>query len=319
MAWGDFFRGLVDVGKAFLGAAARSAQAVVKEAKQFVDQVWKVAQQAIRGKPESEKERVERELQDVNDRIQRLRKRYQENGSVSPADKRQWQDLRERRQEFNAHIRDLERGTNAAEIANDEKNYDSIKITDDTAHVLIYHVGQSTFSKTCACGRTMVLQWPRKIVTPTLKDFFWACSGWWIEGPRGRVCNKKLKMSDGDFNLFAKLDKPEFRQDGSDLTRIVIDPNRAKRVRAALESIRDEHKKRRLGIKIYRCPTHGESLVLQRKRKAARDILDEYFLGCPRWLPGGTGCTFLVKLKTAAQISSVLDSETKQGVIAVSA
>ena len=46
--------------------------------------------------------------------------------------------------------------------------------------------------------------------------------------------------------------------------------------------------------------------------------LDEYFLGCPRWLHDNSGCNFLIKLKSAAQISSVLNSEVQKGVLQVS-
>jgi len=72
-----------------------------------------------------------------------------------------------------------------------------------------------------------------------------------------------------------------------------------------------------MGIATYRCPIHGESLRLQRKNLRNDQILDEYFLGCPRWLPDNMGCNFLVKLKSAAQISSVLDMEQRVGVLDV--
>jgi hypothetical protein len=65
----------------------------------------------------------------------------------------------------------------------------------------------------------------------------------------------------------------------------------------------------------YRCPVHGETLALREKRDA-RSLLDRYFLGCPRWLPDRTGCPYIVKLKSAAQLDAYLRAAEGEGVIA---
>jgi hypothetical protein len=109
--------------------------------------------------------------------------------------------------------------------------------------------------------------------------------------------------------LFSKLNKPELQIPSLDLTQRVMDQSRSRKIRDALESIRHDHKKRDIGIEFYRCPIHGEHLILRRKNKTGNSILDEYFLGCPRWLPGDVGCNFIVKLKSPAQVSSVLNTE----------
>ena len=124
-------------------------------------------------------------------------------------------------------------------------------------------------------------------------------------------------LGESDLDLFANLGRPEFSPPASELTRLVTKVTREVRVRAALESIRSNHRSRRIGVRIYRCPLHGESLVLQKKREGSADLFDEFFLGCPRWLPDNEGCNFVVKLKSAARISSVFDHELGEGLISV--
>lgn len=120
-----------------------------------------------------------------------------------------------------------------------------------------------------------------------------------------------------DLNLFANMNRPEFETDSATLTRETINPTKAQRIRQALDAIRDAHNDKRLGIAVYRCPIHGESLRLQRTNEVRDQLFDQYFLGCPRWLRDNTGCGFKVKLKSAAQISSVLDTEQHPGVLGV--
>ena len=134
-----------------------------------------------------------------------------------------------------------------------------------------------------------------------------------MKWPWGKpVCSGRSKLTREDLRLFAKLDKPELQIPSLDLTQRVLDQSRSRKIRDALESIRADHKKRDIGIEVYRCPIHGENLVLKRKNQAGDSILDEYFLGCPHWLSGGLGCNFMVKLKSPAQVSSVLHAENYQ-------
>ena len=205
MVWSDFFKGVVDVGKALLGGAAKAATTIIHEAKEFVDKVWDVAHRSFRGDPESEKERLERNLQDVNERVQRLRKRYQKSNDLTSTEKREWIHLKGQRDEINAKLREVEQGTNAEEIVKGQKDYGSAEITDDTSHILQYHVGQSTFAKICKCGRTMVLQWDRTIAAPGIKDFFWGCSGFYLWRDGKRACKLIKPLENGDLNLFGNL------------------------------------------------------------------------------------------------------------------
>lgn len=314
MGWSGLWDELGSIGKAVLGTIARVAAVVIEEAKKLVDHVATELSKAFRAEPKTDQERIERELQDVNERIQYLRKKYKERGGLSDKEKRQWHELRAERDELNSQLSSLERYQTAAEISEKEKDYSAIHITDETAHILQYHVGQNAFNKICECRRPMVLQWNRNIETPGLKDLVWGCSGWYIEAKGRRACEKMVRLTMDDLDLFANLKRPEFSISSEQLTKIALDPVKAKRLRAALHGIKENHRSRRMGVAVYRCPVHGESLLL-RKKKDPKGFLDEFLLGCPRWLPDNAGCNFIVKLKSAAQVSGLLDAETGSGLI----
>jgi hypothetical protein len=306
---GAVFDGVLQVGKAVFKALPIVVDATIKAARKIVDEVEKAADEAFREEPKTVREHIERALQEVNARIQRIRQKYQENGFLNQTDQETWNYLRQQRNELNEKLTALDQINTAEDIVKQEKDYDATTISDDNAQILQFHVGQSTHNKICVCGRPMVLQWNRDLTTAGLKDFFWGCSGWYIENKGKRACIRQVRLSQDDLRLFANLNRAEFKVTSIELTRKILDPKRAKRVREALDSIRDEHYKRNLGIAIYRCPIHGESLRLKRKKQSDKGLLDEYFLGCPRWLPHNAGCNFIVKLKSAGQISSVIAGE----------
>jgi hypothetical protein len=59
---------------------------------------------------------------------------------------------------------------------------------------------------------------------------------------------------------------------------------------------------------------HNEPLVLKEK-KVSTGLLDNYFLSCPRWLPKSLGCNYIVKLKSPAQLASVLEKQTGREIL----
>lgn len=321
MGWDSLLFGLMKavtlVGRAIVGVVAPVAKTIVQGAKSFVDGVVSGFGDRMRDDPKTALERAERELQQVNAEVMRLVARHRESGGLSDAEKKRWNALRARRDELNDEIASIEKFTTAEGVVEEAEDYKPIVISDDTAHVLQYHVGQSTHNKTCQCGRPMVLQWNRAVAVAGLNDFFWGCSGYYSEVNGRRICTRTQQLTFEDLNLFANLNRPEFEISSQTLTAEAINPVKARRIRQALDSIRDSHQGKRLGIATYRCPVHGESLRLRRKNQAADQLLDQYFLGCPRWLPNNAGCNFLVKLKSAAQISSVLNAEQGNGVLNV--
>ena len=311
------FDGFTQVGKAIFKAGSEVVDTAVKSAKKIVDEIWKASAGVFQEEPKTVREHIERDLQEINARIQRLRQKFQEKGSLNVADRELWEYLKNQRNDLNAKLAALDQINMAEDIVKQEKDYETTIITDLNAQILQYHVGQSTHNKICTCGRPMVLQWNRELSTAGIKDFFWGCSGWYIVNNGKHACTRQIRLSQDDLNIFANLNRAEFKVKSAELTRKTLDPKRAKRVRDALDSIRAEHHKRRLGVAIYRCPIHGESLRLQRKKQTSSGLLDEYFLGCPRWLPNNAGCNFIVKLKSVGQISSVISAEQNQGIFQV--
>jgi len=311
------FKAVVTVGRAIAGAMAPVVREIVQGAKDLIDGIVTGYRAGRRQEPATQRERDERELQEVNEEVMNLRKRYQHNGGLTQQEKCRWDELKRRREDLNEAIADIDQETTAQDIVTEEKHFKAVAITNDTAHILQYHVGQSAYNKTCTCGRVMVLQWNRQTATAGLRDFFWGCSGWYEQTNGRPACRGRSPLTHDDLNLFANLNRPEFEIDSATLTREVVNPTKARRIRQALDSVRGSQQSKRMGIATYRCPIHGESLRLRRKNQSSDQILDEYFLGCPRWLPDNQGCNFLVKLKSAAQISSVLNTEQKVGVLDV--
>lgn len=311
----DLFSAAASMGRAILGVVAPAVGAVVQAAKRFIDDVVTGYNAGRREEPKTAREHIERELHTVNEELVRLQLVARSSG-LNEYQSRRLKHLRERRISLNEEISAIDQVLTAQEVVEEEKNFKPIEITDSTAHVLQYHVGQSTHNKLCRrCGCVMLLQWNRDTATAGLHDFFWGCSDYYNQRNGQEFCRHTERLTLDDLNLFANMNRPEFDISADTLTKETINPTKARRIRQALDSIKDKQQSKRLGLITYRCPVHGESLRLRRKNQPEDHLFDEYFLGCPMWLPNGNGCNFLIKLKSAAQISSVLDAEQRQGVL----
>lgn len=301
------FDGAVKAGRQIIRASAPVVRKVMEAARDAADELVRRVQR-MRGDPNSEREVVERQLQEVNARIARLRASYERNGELSPREREEWRRLKKRREQLIEDIENLDSAEFAADVADDESEFAATEVGEGDAHLIDMVTGQSTFGKKCRiCSRAMVLQWDRRVGTPGLKDFFWGCSGWYVLLANGRhACRYSERLGKQDFSIFANVKKPEFQVSANELSRRVLDPARKQRLREVMDGIRQQNKQSDIGIAHYRCPVHGESLRLQRKGAAADSVLDEYFLGCPRWLPDQKGCNFLIKLKSPGRISAVI-------------
>lgn len=313
----DLFSAAASMGRAILGVVAPAVGAVVQAAKRFIDEVVTGYNAGRREEPKTAREHIERELHTVNEELVRLQLVARSSG-LNEYQSRRLKHLRERRISLNEEISAIDQVLTAQEVVEEEENFKPIVITDSTAHILQYHVGQSTHNKLCRrCGCVMLLQWNRDTATAGLHDFFWGCSDYYNQRNGQEFCRHTERLTLDDLNLFANMNRPEFDISADTLTKETINPTKARRIRQALDSIKDKQQSKRLGLITYRCPVHGESLRLRRKNRPEDHLFDEYFLGCPMWLPNGNGCNFLIKLKSAAQISSVLDVEQRLGVLNV--
>lgn len=265
--------------------------------------------------PATEKERINRELDETNTRIQQLRQKYFDRGELSPADKEENQHLLKRRQLLMAELDALDQVATAEQVIEAEDELEVQDLNDDQLHILQYQVGQNALNKICkVCHRKMVLQWRSELLLVNRRgQFYWGCSGYYVPPPR--QCKHTEKLQEADFNVLLTTPRSEFSCTAQELAEVTFNKD-PQRVRDAIRSIRSKQQKAKQGLDRYRCPVHGERLILKEK-KSSTDLHDQFFLGCPRWLPGNQGCNYIVKLKSAAQISAALDAGGEEGVFSV--
>jgi len=87
-----------------------------------------------------------------------------------------------------------------------------------------------------------------------------------------------------------------------------MNPSSQKLIEKRVSNLKNEK------IENYTCAVHGVELVLREKHNAI-GLLDQYFLGCPLWNGTDNGCKYVMKLKSGAQLSSLLESSTGRGIL----
>ena len=219
--------------------------------------------------------------------------------------------LTRRRDELMAEISGADEIIVASEISNESEAFGQFVVDDDRAHIYQGMVGPSSFGKKCPrCNREMQLQWARNITTVSTDDFFWGCTGWYFG-----ACNASVRVTPEEMNIFTRVDAPEYEISNQEFTNMVLHPRPSKIITERMNEVIVDQRAQRCGSEGYRCPIHGEDLVLREKKQPSGGLLDQYFLGCPRWKPGNQGCNHLVKLKSAAQLSTFLHKETGTGIL----
>ncbi len=311
----SFLDGLMTAGRAVLDVAAPAVAKIVATARKIANGVIDGVNNAFIDPPATERERIDRDLQETNEQLMRLRARHLLNGELSAADQDHHRHLKQRRLQLLSELEVLDGVELAEELVDDAGALEAIDITEAQFHLLQYQVGQGSRNKRChVCGRNMVLQWDSRIqVVQKREQFFWGCIGFYADG-RSR-CLSKAQLSDDDFKILLSTKRSEFECSPEELSAVTFDKD-PERVRDAIRSIRSKLEKKKQGLNRYRCPVHGERLILKEK-KEFDGLQDQFFLGCPRWLADNTGCGYVVKLKSAAQISAALEAGGESGVLHV--
>ena len=309
------WKGITSVGKSIADAAAPAVEGIVDTLRRGVEAVQDALKREFREPPATERERIERDLEEVNERIMRLRKRYYERGHLSEADKRENEHLLRQRTELAKELDALDQTATAEEIVKEEDNYQPLEINAELTHILQYHLGQFTFNKNCpvrGCGRAMILQSNRDRPVAGTDDFFWGCIGYYNTR---KPCRHRETLRASDLNLFVNFKRREFELAPAELSDIVLEQHTA-RVRTAMRDVVSRLRRTRQGVDGYRCPIHKERLVLREKR-SPDGLLDQFFLGCPRYDDDGHGCNYVVKIKSPAQFSAVFEATGEGGLIHV--
>jgi hypothetical protein len=248
-----------------------------------------------------------REIHNINNEIIDLERKRERDGRLGEYDQHRLTDLYQKRSESRDRVHKATEMELARNIEEGNGQYGNLLVTDKNLHVLQYHQGQTVFGKHCRrCGRPMILNWRLQQTVSSMTGyggFFWSCTGYYES-----QCKNTEQFLQTDMSLFTRIDRPEFDVSNQELTRIALLPGSQRLITRRMGEMKHE------ANDVYLCPVHQEPMVLQEKNNA-EGILDMYFLGCPRWKPGGQGCSQVVKLKSPAQLASYLESSSGRGLM----
>lgn len=254
-------------------------------------------------------------LRSVNDEIMHLRNQRMSSGSLNDRARKRWDDLRVEREQLLSELNQGKEVRAAEKIIETESVIDKIEIDLETTHILQYNAFADTLGKKCRiCGRPMKLQWKRDLSVAEPKDFYWGCTGWYIQQADKRACTHTEKLQRNDYGLMTDTTAPEFSMTAEEFGIILTDKGTEKIIDTRLSDLKSDLASGHRGVDLATCPVHGENMVLRRKQKAT-GLLDAYFLACPYWQPNNAGCTFIEKLKSGSQLAALLKSETGQGIL----
>lgn len=168
---------LKTAGSAVIDVAQPAIQKVSEWARKLVNGAMDGISQEFVDPPATEKERINRELDETNTRIQRLRQKFLDRGVLSPADIEENQHLMNLRRLLMAELDALDQVAMAEQVVEAEDELEVQDLNDDQLHILQYQVGQNALNKSCrVCHRKMVLQWESKLLIVNRRDqFFWGC------------------------------------------------------------------------------------------------------------------------------------------------
>ncbi len=303
-----FFKQLLHTAGIFLETAVYAAGTLAAYVGDKAGKLARVAKQAYhdyksRNIPQ-EKRDNRSTLGQVNGLISDLEAKRRRNGGLSHYDAHDLNNLYSRRKSLIDEALEFHEMETAKDIAENQGDFDDVEVHENNIHIVQFHVGQAVSNKRCpACQKPMQLQWQRGTLKAGFNDLFWGCTGFYDDS-----CHKTLRFMSQDAYLFTKTTRPEFQISAGQLNNIVMKPSSQIIIKKRINDLRDEV------VEKYLCPVHGVELVLKQKN-GAEGLLDLYFLGCPMWNGTDSGCNFVMKLKSAAQLASLLEATTGRGLL----
>ncbi|MCW5236860.1 hypothetical protein [Verminephrobacter eiseniae] len=258
--------------------------------------------------------RKKERLRAVNDEIIHLRNKYMSNRGPSDRDRKRWNDLRVEREQLLSELNQGKEVRAAEKIIKTEDVIDKVEIDLETTHFLQGNAFDILGKQCHVCGRTMKLQWERRLSVVKPKDFYWGCTGWYVQQGDLRACTYSEKLQRNDYGLMTDTTAPEFSVTAEEFGIILTDKGTEKIIYTRLNDLKSDLSSGHRGVELVTCPVHGENMVLRQKQNPT-GLLDTYFLACPHWKPNNTGCSFMEKLKSGPQLSALLKSETGRGVL----
>jgi hypothetical protein len=254
-------------------------------------------------------------LRSVNDEIMHLRNQRMSSGSLNDRARKRWEDLRAEREHLLSELDQGKEVRAAEKIFETESVIDKVEIDLETTHVLQYNAFADTLGKQCrVCARPMKLQWRRELSVAEPKDFYWGCTGWYIQQGDRRACAHTEKLQKNDYGLMTDTTAPEFSMTAEEFGIILSDKGTEKIIDTRVNDLKSDLSSGQRGVEVATCPVHGENMKLRRKQNPT-GLLDAYFLACTYWQPHSAGCNFIEKLKSGSQLAALLKSQTGRGIL----
>lgn len=256
-------------------------------------------------------------IHEINDEIAYFKRKYNRNGTLSDKERKRVQELKEARDYLKNDInenRKLEAANKFIENQENDLNQQII-INNNSTHILQWNAFADTLGKSCPkCGRIMKIQWKRGLEYVGLNDFYWGCSGWYVQRNNIHACKYTEPLRKSDLALMTDTSAPEFSLSSEDFSIILQDDDTAKIITERIDDLKSDLDNSKKGIDIVCCPIHAEPMILQKKRDGI-GLLDQYYLKCPHWTPSGEGCTYIEKLKSGSQLAALLRHKTGRGIL----
>ncbi len=205
-------------------------------------------------------------LRSVNDEIMHLRNQRMSSGSLNDRARKRWEDLRAEREQLLSELNQGKEVRAAEKIIETEGVIDKVEIDLETTHVLQYNAFADTLGKQCrVCGRPMKLQWKRDLSVAEPKDFYWGCTGWYVQQGGRRACSHTEQLQRNDYGLMTDTTAPEFSMTAEEFGIILTDKGTEKIIDTRLNDLKSDLTSGHRGVELATRPVHGENMVLRKK------------------------------------------------------
>lgn len=292
---------------AIVKTAVRAVQRGVASFVQSLREDW-ARVTSTQGKSSRPSDEILHEIKETDAEITDLERKLRRDRQLSGSDDDRLKELRQEAMDLAEEHQQARSEETTSEILSETNEATATSLSQEYLHILDWSRGPAVRMKRCPkCSAPMYLNrrnQPNRGIF-TMRDYFWACTNFYIpEGTPGH-CNGTTPFSDQDFGLLHKAGIPELEITRDEFILITSQ-------RPALKVI-EKKMGQLLGAQDIdvNCPIHGLPLVLQEKQTAEEgNILDYYYLKCPH-----IGCGQTRKLKDAAQLASFLKRVTGEGIL----
>jgi ssDNA-binding Zn-finger/Zn-ribbon topoisomerase 1 len=292
---------------AIVKTAVRAVQRGVASFVQSLREDWARVTSA-QGRSSRPSDEIRHDIKETDGEITDLERKLRRDGQLSGSEEDRLKELRQEAMDLAEEHQQARSEETTSEILSETSEATATSLSQEYLHILDWSRGPAVRMKRCPkCSAPMYLnrrnQPNREIFT--MRDYFWACTNFYIpEGTPGR-CNGTMSFSEQDFGLLHKAGIPELEITRDEFILITSQKPALKVIEKKMGQV--------LGAQDIdvNCPIHGLPLVLQEKQTAEEgNILDYYYLKCPH-----IGCCQTRKLKDAAQLASFLKRVTGEGIL----